>query len=184
MILCLLMIGRMLLGRAEKPAQSTPPSQTQPAPQEQQPAPPKTDKEFQMEMQLSENDLNTLIAQALPFPLEQISTTIREDGTICFRASAKKQSLIDSGVAAGNLRTVLLFLPDPCSVYTVWRADVQDGTLALRCDTMEVAGLALPQDAAEKVSDLIGTQLNDQLTQWGIAPRAIRFENGAISIGT
>ena len=91
-----------------------------------------------MKMQLSEDDLCTMIVQALPFSPDGITAKISKDGIVSLGASVQKQSLVDSGLATGGMRTAVLFLPDPCKVYSVWNISAESGSIKLDCATMEI----------------------------------------------
>ena len=152
MLLCLLMIGRMLLGHPADQIETKEPENPAPAPQTEE------EEDLQMKMQLS------------------------KDGIVSLGASVKKQSLVDSGLATGGMRTAVLFLPDPCKVYSVWNISAESGSIKLDCATMEIAGIVLPEETAAKISEQIADSLNRQLMTWGIEPKAIRFADGAISL--
>ncbi len=98
MLLCLLMIGRMMLGHPEAETQPVPSGE---AAEEQE--------EQNVGFQLSEEGLREMIAQALPFAPDDLSAAIRADQTISVSANVQRQTLADSGLVPGNLRTALLF---------------------------------------------------------------------------
>ena len=87
MLLCLLMIGRMMLGHPEAERQAGQ-SGTDAGEQE----------ETQMGMQFSEEDLQELMVQALPFSPTDFTVRIGEDGTISITAEVRRQDLADSGL--------------------------------------------------------------------------------------
>lgn len=176
MLLCLLMIGRMLLGHPADQIETKEPENPAQAPQTEE------EEDLQMKMQLSEDDLCTMIVQALPFSPDGITAKISKDGIVSLGASVQKQSLVDSGLATGGMRTAVLFLPDPCKVYSVWNISAESGSIKLDCATMEIAGIVLPEETAAKISEQIADSLNRQLMTWGIEPKAIRFADGAISL--
>ena len=156
MLLCLLMIGRMLLGHPADQIETKEPENPTPAPQTEE------EEDLQIKMQLSEDDLCTMIVQALPFSPDGITAKISKDGIVSLGA--------------------VLFLPDPCKVYSVWNISAESGSIKLDCATMEIAGIVLPEETAAKISEQIADSLNRQLMTWGIEPKAIRFADGAISL--
>lgn len=172
MLLSLLLIGKMLLGHptSNETEQKTP----EPAPQEGK-------EDTQMGVELTENDLSTLIVQALPFAPEGVAAKISKDGTVAVSASVRKQALVDSGLVEGGMRTALLFLPDECKLYGAWQTAVRDGALTLTCTHAEIAGFAIPEEATAALSDTIAAALNRQLTEWGIALAEIECKDGSIA---
>lgn len=173
MLLCLLMIGRMMLGHPEA---------------ESQPASPEENTEEQegqnVGFQLSEEGLREMIVQALLFAPDDLSAEIHADQTISVSANVQRQALADSGLVPGNLRTALLFLPDSCEVSACWTASLQDGAISLQCRKAEIAGIALPEEIAAALSDQIAEAINRQLAAQKIAPAELRWEDGMISIIT
>ena len=105
MLLCLLMIGRMLLGH---PEQVTEPEAGSPTLPEQE----------ETGMELRESDLCELIEQALPIPVREMTTKIGADQSISVVVLVSKQDLQESGLVPGGLRTALLFLPDEVTTLT------------------------------------------------------------------
>ena len=122
MLLCLLMIGRMMLGHPEGEMQPVPSGEAAEGQEEQN-----------VGFQLSEEGLREMITQALPFAPDELSAAIHADQTISVSANVQRQTLADSGLVPGNLRTALLFLPDSCKVLANWTASVQDGAISLQC---------------------------------------------------
>lgn len=173
MLLCLLMIGRMMLGHPEAETQPVPSGE---AAEEQE--------EQNVGFQLSEEGLREMIAQALPFAPDDLSAAIHADQTISVSANVQRQTLADSGLVPGNLRTALLFLPDSCKVSANWTASVRDGAISLQCRQAEIAGIALPEDITAALSDQIAEAINRQLAAQQIVPAELRWEDGTISIIT
>ena len=96
MLLCLLMIGRMLLGHPADQIETKEPENPAPAPQTEE------EEDLQMKMQLSEDDLCTMIVQALPFSPDGITAKISKDGIVSLGASVQKQSLVTAGLQQGG----------------------------------------------------------------------------------
>ena len=94
LLLCLLMLGNMLMGRAD--------TSTAPA------APEEGDA---MEFHITEDDIASVLTEALPFPVEGTAVKISRDGTIAVTAAVTRQALTESNLVPGKLRTALLFLP-------------------------------------------------------------------------
>lgn len=172
MLLSLLMIGRMLLGH---------PAGTSATPQEQSGQPK---GESDMEIRLDEKDLMTLIEAALPFPADEMQVEIGEDSTVGVRAKVRKQSIEQSGLVSGNMRTALLFLPEECMVYGKWETAMQDGMLALRCLRAELAGFSLPGEAAATFSQYLADAINGRLRELGIKLAGISCADGVLSLHT
>lgn len=173
MLLCLLMIGRMLLGHPEAGQQ---PGSAGPAPDEQEETP--------MGFQLDEDSLRALMLQALPFIPEQFDVQICADETISVNATVLRRNLADSGVVPGNLRTALLFLPDSCAVSACWEVTVQDSALVLRCRQAEIAGVSLPDEVTGALSEQIAAALNRQLAEDKVAPNGLQWEDGRLTLLT
>ena len=92
LLLCLLMLGNMLMGRAD--------TGTAPA------APEEGDA---MEFHITEDDIASVLIEALPFPVEDTAVKISRDGTIAVTAAVTRQALTESNLVPGKLRTALLF---------------------------------------------------------------------------
>ena len=107
LLLCLLMLGNMLMGRAD--------TSTAPAAPEEDDA---------MEFHITEDDIASVLTEALPFPVEDTAVKISRDGTIAVTAAVTRQALTESNLVPGKLRTALLFLPERCKLYGAWSAAV------------------------------------------------------------
>lgn len=171
MLLCLLMIGRMLLGHPETDA--LPQNQEQTAPEQEA-----------TEMQLDENALCELIGQALPVPVQQITATIGADRTVSVVLLVEKQALQQSGLVPEGLRTVMLFLPDTCRVYGAWQAGAADGALTLQCRQAELCGVEIPAEVAASLTEQIAAAINAYLTECGASADQITWTDGALTLGT
>ena len=143
LLLCLLMLGNMLMGRAD--------TGTAPA------APEEGDA---MEFHITEDDIASVLIEALPFPVEDTAVKISRDGTIAVTAAVNRQALTESNLVPGKLRTALLFLPERCKLYGAWSAAVSNGKLSLACRTIKLEGFTLPEQAAQAVSDAFTAQWN------------------------
>ena len=123
LLLCLLMLGNMLMGRAD--------TSTAPA------APEEGDA---MEFHITEEDIASVMTEALPFPVEDTAVKISRDGTISVTAAVTRQALTESNLVPGKLRTALLFLPERCKLYGAWSVAVSNGKLSLACRTIKLEG--------------------------------------------
>ena len=171
MLLCLLMIGRMLLGH---PEQNMQPGQSGPSGNEQE--------DTQMGLQLSEADLCGMITQALPFTPDHLAVQISEDEIISVDANVRRQDLLDSGLIPGNLRTALLFLPESCKISGAWTVTLQNNVLSLQCAQAEIAGFSLPDEVVNVLSEEIGNAINRKLAENQLAPTKLQWENGMLSL--
>lgn len=167
MLLCLLLIGKMLLHH-ETDAPMPPPGDIV----------EQGDK--QMELQLNENDLGSLILQALPFSPDGLTVKIGKDGYVEVGASISKQMLEDSGYVTGGMRTALLFLPDPCKLYGKWRVSADGGVLKLDTEQAEIAGFSLPAETVDALQTMVCDTVNGQLKAWGISFSALVCQDGAL----
>lgn len=140
LFLCLLMLGNMLMGRAD--------TSTAPA------APEEGDA---MEFHITEDDIASVMTEALPFPVEDTAVKISRDGTIAVTAAVTRQALTESNLVPGKLRTALLFLPERCKLYGAWSAAVSNGKLSLACRTIKLEGFTLPEQTAQALSDAFAT---------------------------
>ena len=175
MLLSLLLIGKMLLGHPQTPTQqpSAPPGEST---QQTEPE----SKEKTMEVELTENDLSELISSALPFTPDNLTVKIAKDETITVGASVSKQSLNDSGLVTGAMRTAVMFLPDPCDMSGAWQAGLQDGALTLQTQKIEVAGFSLPEKLTASLTDQVTRVVNSQLAAWGITAAGLRCDDGVL----
>ena len=161
LLLCLLMLGNMLMGRAD--------TGTAPA------APEEGDA---MEFHITEDDIASVLIEALPFPVEDTAVKISRDGTIAVTAAVNRQALTESNLVPGKLRTALLFLPERCKLYGAWSAAVSNGKLSLACRTIKLEGFTLPEQAAQAVSDAFTAQWNTRLEQQDFTPQTIQWQDG------
>ena len=168
MLLCLLLIGRMLVGETARQSES----ETVPEHNEQE--------ETQMGIRIEEQALAALISQALPFQPEQITIKIDEDQTIALTAAVRKADLSNSGLVPGHMRTALLFLPDQCKIYACWTASATDGVVTLRCREAEIAGFGLTEEITTPLTEQLSNIINRVLKQQQIAPEAIEWEDGQL----
>lgn len=168
MLLSLVLIGKMLLHRSEPPKQ---PDITPQADQQQ---------EDHMEIQINEDDLGILITQALPFAPNGLTVRIDKNSTVEVSASVDHQSLLDSGAVPGNMRTAMMFLPDPCKVYGAWQVAWQDGALTLTAQRLEIAGFALPEQAAGALTEAIANAVNGQIQDWNVSIEEFLCQDGSL----
>lgn len=171
MLLCLLLLGRMLLGGPVRPSDSDS-TQHEDSGQE----------ETQMGIRIGEQELCTLIAQELPFQPEEMTLHIGADQTISISAAVRRKELENSGLVPGNLRTVLLFLPDSCKVYGAWSVTLQDGTVELQCREAKIADIALPDEITGPLSEYIGAAINCTLEQQKLVPEALQWGDGSLTV--
>ena len=170
MLLCLLLIGRMLLGAPPERQDGT------------QSAPEQQEGEQQVGIQVDEQTLTALIEQALPFAPQSLSVHIGADGTVSLQAAVDRQALEDSGLVPGSMRTALLFLPARCEVSAAWAVSVQDGAVALQCRQAALAGAALPQQAAAALDGTLSDAVNRALAARQLAPSALQWADGCVTI--
>ncbi len=179
MLLSLLLIGRMLLGHPDEApaADGTGQGVTQPdTGMEPQP------EDEVKEIQLTDNDLSTLIVKKLSFAPDRIAVQISRDGTVSINATVRRDMLLESGVVSGALRTALMFLPEECGMQGAWTVSLRDGSVTLADGRMEVAGISLPGAAVEAATGKIAEGLNQVIAGWGITPAEISFEDGFIRV--
>lgn len=161
LLLCLLMLGNMLMGRAD--------TGTAPA------APEEGDA---MEFHITEDDIASVMTEALPFPVEDTAVKISRDGTIAVTAAVTRQALTESNLVPGKLRTALLFLPERCKLYGAWSAAVSNGKLSLACRTIKLEGFTLPEQTAQALSDAFAAQWNTRMEQRDFTPQTIQWQDG------
>ena len=169
MLLCLLLLGRMLLGHAEQRAGDAGNQDTEQG-------------ETQMGIPITDETLCTLLAQALPVQTTQLTAHIGADQTITVSAAVKRQVLEDSGLVPGSLRTALLFLPDPCSISVCWTVALADGALALQCREATLADIALPEELTAPLSEQLAAALNRALAQSKLLPAGLQWEDGRLTL--
>ena len=81
LLLCLLMLGNMLMGRADTGA-----------------APAAPEEGDAMEFHITEDDIASVLTEALPFPVEDTAVKISRDGTIAVTAAVTRQALTESNL--------------------------------------------------------------------------------------
>ena len=163
LLLCLLMLGNMLMGRAD--------TSTAPA------APEEGDA---MEFHITEDDIASVLTEALPFPVEDTAVKISRDGTISVTAAVTRHALTDSNLVPGKLRTARLFLPERCKLYGAWSAAVPNGKLSL----IKLEGFTLPEQTAQALSDAFAAQWNTRMEQRDFTPQTIQWQDGeAVLLG-
>ena len=115
-----------------------------------------------MEFHITEDDIASVLIEALPFPVEDTAVKISHDGTIAVTAAVTRQALTESNLVPGKLRTALLFLPERCKLYGAWSAAVSNGKLSLTCRTIKLEGFTLPEQTAQGSGAAGITALNRQ----------------------
>ena len=163
MLLCLLLMGKMLLSRSEVGA-----------------APSAPEEDTAMELHITEDEIASMLEQAMPLPTEGTAVRISREGTVSVTTAAARQSLSDSGLVPGRLRTALLFLPERCKLYGEWNAQVEDGALHLACRTIRLEGFALPEQTAQALSDALAAQWNTRMEERGFSPRSAQWKDGEV----
>ena len=89
LLLCLLMLGNMLMGRADTGI-----------------APAAPEEGDAMEFHITEDDIASVLTEALPFPVEDTAVKISRDGTIAVTAAVTRQAAHGAAVSAGALQAV------------------------------------------------------------------------------
>ena len=145
LLLCLLMLGRMLVGRSESEA---PPDGTEPVetvPEEQQ------EPQLSLVMTMSESDLANFLLQYLPFTPRGLSVSIGADETASMSMSVDRAELEESGLLTGHFRAAAQLLPERCSLAGKWGVRAEQGRLQFTCLSAQLNDADLPQTAAELV---------------------------------
>ena len=161
LFLCLLMLGNMLMGRAETGS-----------------APAAPEEDTAMEFHITEDDIASVLTESLPFPVESTAVKISRDGTIAVATAVTRQALTESGLVPGKLRTALLFLPERCKLYGSWSAAISNGKLSLTCRSIQLEGFTLPEQAAQAVSDEFSSQCNARMEEQNFTPQTIQWKDG------
>lgn len=187
MLLCLLMVGRMLLYRTTHPAPAPQPTpditETPESPSEPEPtSPDQTSEEEPGTLVFDEAALRDLVWNALPVQPDALTVVISENGELSASAAISKKTLTDSGLVTGGLRTMLIFLPEQCKLYAAWKPAVVEGMVDLSPVTMEVAGVPVPEQAANSVTEMVETAIAQQLQEWGVAVTSLRCESGQLIV--
>lgn len=161
LLLCLLMLGNMLMGRADTGT-----------------APAAPEEDTAMEFHITEDDIASVLTDTLPFPVEGTAVKISQDGTIAVTTAVTRQALTESNLVPAKLRTALLFLPERCKLYGAWSASVSNGKLNLNCQTIKLEGFSLPEQAAQSLSDEFANQWNTRMEQQNFTPKTIQWQDG------
>lgn len=170
MLLCLLMIGRMLLGR--------PAPQSEPAPS----APEITGQGDGEGMTIDEQTMRSLLAQTLSLPEEQLTVRIGADATVSAAMQVERKRLQDSGLVPGSLRTALLFLPEQCKLYGAWQVGLADGAVTLSCLQAQLGDLTLPDSVTDPLTGQLCDAVNAYLAAQGCVPRALEWADGTVTV--
>jgi len=146
LLLCLLMLGRMLVGRSESEA---PPDGTEPVetvPEEQQ------EPQLSLVMTMSESDLANFLLQYLPFTPRGLAVSIGADETASMSMSVDRAELEESGLLTGHFRAAAQLLPERCSLAGEWGVQAEQGKLRFTCLSAQLNDADLPQTAAAAVA--------------------------------
>ena len=176
LLLCLLMLGRMLVGRSESEA---PPDGTEPVetvPEEQQ------EPQLSLVMTMSESDLANFLLQYLPFTPRGLSVSIGADETASMSMSVDRAELEESGLLTGHFRAAAQLLPERCSLAGEWSVRAEQGKLRFTCLSAQLNDADLPQTAAELVTDAMANALNRKLEELNVAPQRLAWSDGEIEI--
>ncbi len=176
LLLCLLMLGRMLVGRADSETlpDGTAPVETEPEPQEQ--------PELSLVTTLSESDLANFLLRYLPFTPQGLTVEINADETAALSMGVDRAELENSGLLTGHFRAAAELLPERCDLAGTWRIAVGEGTLTFSCVEAALNGTALPQPAADLVTAAFADALNRKLTELDITPQRLVWSDGKIQI--
>ena len=137
-----------------------------------------------MEFHITEDDIASVLTEALPFPVEDTAVKISRDGTIAVTVAVTRQALTESNLVPGKLRTALLFLPERCKLYGAWSVAVSNGKLSLACRTIKLEGFTLPEQTAQALSDAFAAQWNTRMEQRDFTPQTIQWQDGeAVLLG-
>ena len=169
LLLCLLMLGRMLVGRSESEA---PPDGTEPV---------ETVPEEQQEPQLSLVMTNFLL-QYLPFTPRGLAVSIGADETASMSMSVDRAELEESGLLTGHFRAAAQLLPERCSLAGEWGVQAEQGKLRFTCLSAQLNDADLPQTAAELVTGAMANALNRKLEELNVAPQRLAWSDGEIEI--
>ena len=97
LLLCLLMLGNMLMGRADTSI-----------------APAAPEEGDAMEFHITEDDIASVMTEALPFPVEDTAVKISRDGTIAVTAAVTRQALTESNLVRRVERSCFKRQTQPC----------------------------------------------------------------------
>ena len=164
LLLCLLMLGRMLVGRSESEA---PPDGTEPVetvPEEQQ------EPQLSLVMTMSESDLANFLLQYLPFTPRGLAVSIGADETASMSMSVDRAELEESGLLTGHFRA------------GKWGVRAEQGRLRFTCLSAQLNDADLPQTAAELVTGAMANALNRKLEELNVAPQRLAWSDGEIEI--
>ena len=179
LLLCLLMLGRMLVGRSESEA---PPDGTEPVeivPEEQQEP---QEPQLSLVMTMSESDLANFLLQYLPFTPRGLAVSIGADETASMSMSVDRAELEESGLLTGHFRAAAQLLPERCSLAGEWGVQAEQGKLRFTCLSAQLNDADLPQTAAELVTGAMANALNRKLEELNVAPQRLAWSDGEIEI--
>ena len=161
LLLCLLMLGRMLVGRSESEAPSDGTEPVETVPEEQQ------EPQLSLVMTMSESDL---------------AVSIGADETASMSMSVDRAELEESGLLTGHFRAAAQLLPERCSLAGKWGVLAEQGRLRFTCLSAQLNDADLPQTAVVLVTDAMANALNRKLEELNVAPQRLAWSDGEIEI--
>lgn len=178
LLLCLLMLGRMLIGRSDNETLpgGVEPVETVPEEEQQQESQPS------LVMTMSESDLANFLLQYLPFTPRGLAVSISADETASLSMNVDKAELEESGLLTGHFRAAAQVLPEKCSLAGKWGAEAEQGKLNFTCRSAQLNGTELPKTAAELVTNAMSDALNRKLEELNVAPKRLAWSDGEIEI--
>ncbi len=178
LLLCLLMLGRMLIGRSDNetlPGGAEPVETVPEEEQQQEPQP-------SLVMTMNESDLANFLLQYLPFTPRGLAVNISADETASLSMNVDKAELEESGLLTGHFRAAAQVLPEKCSLAGEWGAEAEQGKLNFTCRSAQLNGTDLPQTAADLVTSAMTDALNRKLEELNVAPKRLAWSDGEIEI--
>ncbi len=135
------------------------------------------------EIALSGAELTTLLRAALPenTPVGDIRLRPHANGTVEASGNLEKEKLQSS--LNGVSRTLLLLMPERCTLQAVLRAgcDRDTGALRLTVESLEAGGFGLPSGLSELLSSQLSSAANQALSARGIHFSSVRISEDQIA---
>lgn len=168
MLLCLLMIGRMLLGHPEQSNVEDTPTEI-------------TEQEGSSII-INEKTLCDMLVQTMSLPENSLAVHIGAEGTVSVDMQVERQILKENELLPDGLRTATLFLPEQCKLHGAWQVGLQEQIITLACTEAQLNDIVLPSSMTDGITEKIAEALNAYLSEQGIVPRTLQWEEGTIKV--
>lgn len=168
MLLCLLMIGRMLLGHPEQsPVEHSPTEITE---------------QGENRITINDESLCGMLQQSMSLPDNSLAVHISENGTVSVDMQIGRENLKENEMIPDGLRTAALFLPEQCKLRGIWQVGLQKEMITLASTEVQLNDLTLPNNMTDAITQKLEDVIDAYLSRQEIIPRALQWEEGMLTI--